>query len=45
MVIYALRNYRQTRRTLEVELSRFRVARLRSDTEVDRLLESVRPVR
>jgi len=45
VVIYALRNYRQTRRTLEVELSRFRVARLRSDTEVDRLLESVQPVR
>jgi adenylate kinase family enzyme len=44
VVIYALRNYRHTRRTLQVELSRFRVARLRSDAEVDRLLGSVRPV-
>jgi adenylate kinase family enzyme len=43
VVIYALRNHRRTRRTLEVALSRIRVARLRSDAEVDRFLGSVRP--
>jgi adenylate kinase family enzyme len=44
VVVYALRNYRQTRRTLEVELAGFRVARLRSPAEVERFLESVEPV-
>ena len=44
VVIYALRNYRRTRRTLAVELRRFRVARLRSDAEVDGLLASMRPM-
>jgi adenylate kinase family enzyme len=44
VVVYALRNYRRTRRTLEAELARFRVARLRSPAEVETFLESVVPV-
>ena len=44
VVVYALRSYRRTRRTLEAELARFRVARLRSPTEVETFLESVDPV-
>jgi hypothetical protein len=44
VVVYALRNYRRTRRTLEAELARFRVARLRSPAEGERFLESVVPV-
>ena len=38
VVIYALRNYRGTRRTLAAELTRFPVVRLRSTREVDELL-------
>jgi adenylate kinase family enzyme len=38
VVIYALRNYRKTRRTLAAELTRFPVVRLRSTREVDVLL-------
>jgi adenylate kinase family enzyme len=38
VVLYALRNYRKTRRTLEGELARFPVVRLRSAREVDELL-------
>ena len=38
VVIYALRNFRKTRRTLDAELARFPVARLRSTHEVDELL-------
>jgi adenylate kinase family enzyme len=38
VVIYALRNFRKTRRTLDAELARFPVARLRSTREVDELL-------
>jgi adenylate kinase family enzyme len=38
VVIYALRNYRRTRRTLAAELARFPVVRLRSPREVDELL-------
>jgi adenylate kinase family enzyme len=38
VVIYALRNFRKTRRTLDVELALFPVARLRSTREVDELL-------
>jgi adenylate kinase family enzyme len=38
VVIYALRNFRRTRQTLEAELTRFPVARLRSTREVDELL-------
>ena len=41
VVVYALRNHRTTRRTLETELARFEVARLRSTAEVDRFLRSV----
>jgi adenylate kinase family enzyme len=41
VVIYALRNYRRTRHTLETELARFDVARLRSTAKVDRFLRSV----
>jgi adenylate kinase family enzyme len=44
VVVYALRNYRRTRRTLEAELARFPVARLRSPAEVETFLESVEPV-
>jgi adenylate kinase family enzyme len=44
VVVYALRNYRRTRRTLEPELARFRVARLRSPAEVESFVESVVPV-
>jgi adenylate kinase family enzyme len=41
VVIYALRNFRQTRRTLEAELiGRFPVARLRSTRAVERFLSS-----
>jgi adenylate kinase family enzyme len=38
VVIYALRNYRKTRRTLAAELTRFPVVRLRSTRDVDELL-------
>jgi hypothetical protein len=38
VVIYALRNFRKTRRTLNAELTCFPVARLRSTREVDELL-------
>jgi hypothetical protein len=38
VVIYALRNYQKTRRTLAAELTRFPVARLRSTYDVDELL-------
>jgi adenylate kinase family enzyme len=41
VVVYALRNHRTTRRTLETELARFEVARLRSTAEVDGFLRSV----
>jgi hypothetical protein len=41
VVIHALRNYRTTRRDLEVELAPFNVTRLRSTAEVDRFLRSV----
>jgi adenylate kinase family enzyme len=41
VLVYALRNHRATRRTLETELARFEVARLRSTAEVDRFLRSV----
>jgi hypothetical protein len=41
VVVYALRNHRTTRRTLETELARFEVARLRSPAEVDRFLRNV----
>jgi adenylate kinase family enzyme len=44
VVVYALRNFRRTRRTLETELARFRVARLRSPAEVETFLESAVPV-
>jgi adenylate kinase family enzyme len=44
VVVYALRNHRGTRRALETELARFRVARLRSPAEVETFLESVVPV-
>jgi hypothetical protein len=44
VVVYALRNYRRTRRTLEPELARFRVARLRSPADVETFLESAGPV-
>jgi adenylate kinase family enzyme len=44
VVVYALRNFRRTRRTLETELVRFRVARLRSPAEVETFLESAVPV-
>ena len=37
-VVYALRNYRTTRRTLGRELARFPVARLRTPGEVERFL-------
>ncbi len=40
VVFYALRNYRTTRRTLEHELTRFNVARLRTPPEVERFLSS-----
>jgi len=38
VVLYALRNYRRTRRTLRRELARFPLARLRTQEEVDRFL-------
>jgi hypothetical protein len=41
VVIYALRNYRRTRRTLAAELTRFPVARLRTSAEVDRFLRDL----
>jgi adenylate kinase family enzyme len=44
VVLYALRSHRRARRTLEVELGPFRVARMRSPAEVERFLESVVPV-
>ena len=44
VVVHALRNYCRTRRTLEAELARFRVARLRSPAEVETFLESIVPV-
>jgi hypothetical protein len=40
VVIYALRNFRNTRRTLERELTPFNVARLRTTREVDDFLSS-----
>jgi adenylate kinase family enzyme len=40
VVIYALRNFRKTRRTLDAELARFRVARLRSPREVECFLRN-----
>jgi adenylate kinase family enzyme len=40
VVIYALRNYRTTRRQLEVELEPFNVIRLRSTNDVDRFVAS-----
>jgi hypothetical protein len=43
VVIYALRNFRKTRRMLDAELARFPVARLRSTHEVERFLESATP--
>jgi adenylate kinase family enzyme len=39
VVIYALRNHAKTRRTLEAELARFPVTRLRTQAEVDAFLE------
>jgi adenylate kinase family enzyme len=44
VVFYALRNYRTTRRTLEAELGRFNVARLRTPAEVEAFLSSATPV-
>jgi adenylate kinase family enzyme len=44
VVIYALRNYRTTRRTLERELTPFNVARLRTTRDVERFLSSARRV-
>jgi adenylate kinase family enzyme len=38
VVAYALRNFRKTRRTLDAELTRFPVARLRSTHEVESFL-------
>jgi adenylate kinase family enzyme len=38
VVLYALRNYRRTRRTLGAELARFPLVRLRTREEVDRFL-------
>jgi adenylate kinase family enzyme len=40
VVIYALRNYRKTRRTLTDELTRYPVLRLRTTAEVDEFLTS-----
>jgi adenylate kinase family enzyme len=40
VVLYALRNFRRTRRTLDRELARFAVARLRTPDEVDRFVSS-----
>jgi adenylate kinase family enzyme len=45
VVIYALRNYRKTRRTLAAELTRFPVVRLRSTREVDELLRRAKRAR
>jgi adenylate kinase family enzyme len=45
VVIYALRNFRKTRRTLDAELARFRVARLRSPREVERFLRNAERAR
>jgi adenylate kinase family enzyme len=44
VVVHALRNFRQTRRTLDRELRPFRVARLRTPDEVERFLSSASPV-
>jgi adenylate kinase family enzyme len=43
VVVHALRTHRETRRTLEVELARFPLARLRSTADVDAFLRSVGP--
>ena len=43
VVIYALLNYRKTRRTLAAELTRFPVARLRTRAEVEDFLASSQP--
>jgi adenylate kinase family enzyme len=40
VVIYALRNYRKTRRTLAKELTRFPVVRLRTTADVDAFLRN-----
>jgi len=40
VVVYALRNYRATKRTLESELARFPVARLRTQADVDDFVRS-----
>jgi adenylate kinase family enzyme len=40
VVIYALRNYRKTRRTLANELARFPVVRLRTTADVDAFLRN-----
>jgi adenylate kinase family enzyme len=40
VVIHPLRHFRETRRTLETELGRFRVARLRTPAEVDEFLRN-----
>lgn len=44
VVIYALRNYRATRRQLEVELEPFNVIRLRSTDDVGRFVASAQRV-
>jgi adenylate kinase family enzyme len=41
VVIHALRTHRETRRTLEAELRSFPVARVRTPSEVDALVEAV----
>lgn len=41
VVVHALRTHRQTRRTLEAELMPFPVARVRTPSEVDELVEAV----
>jgi adenylate kinase family enzyme len=38
VVVYAVRGYRRRRRSYEIELARFPLARLRSQAEVDRFL-------
>jgi adenylate kinase family enzyme len=43
VVIYALRNFRRTRRTLAAELARFPLVRLRTEADVERFLEDARP--
>jgi adenylate kinase family enzyme len=40
IVIYTLRHFRETRRTLEAELTPFRVVRLRTTAEVDEFLRN-----